>query len=634
MRYTGLKYIFNDFNIDINQIDAAFDFKENTTFSLNVQPNFWAINSATGILNNTSSFYNFSGTGYFNGNNLMRLNKPITLNNNSILLLSYEKLRQADEILVSSITGNSFNTYSGFCIGVNNANKLYFKYWNPVEGPFSFTCQNTLSDKNLITVSKNGPIISMGHFNNNTFEFELEPFEIKGGQFRESNQIFLGGKNVNVPWVPGVNFSGYVDYFYIFNNISDLYLNNIGSGVFSNIYDVDITGSNCINSLVWKTSGYLYSGITGTRTVTILSTGDPISGYELVTTEYCYTGITGYQRIIIGTQIQCGKIAPIYFEQPISGLICDTIETSIATYQTIPTGICIVEEILSGSISGTTGFFTFENVCTDFFSGTVVSGSPDILYLQSLSSKEISLLKPLEDISFSTGNLLEIYYEKYKPVNLFYNQNLNYDRVNNNFFSNNLIDNETILFANGQALINSGYNLIQSDYNTLIIPNNDYMVTGDRVETNRFFGGQDSLFYDSFSGRFVGLENSGNFITISNNISKNFWLFKNGQKLISGRDYLTLNSQLLNLVGVEPTEKNIIIIKEIPDNFLYFSGNFGSIKLTGNFNNTCSQVYLNGIKQKINYSYLENGNFDMISGIFYENQNSYIIYNNTDDFFV
>jgi hypothetical protein len=160
------------------------------------------------------------------------------------------------------------------------------------------------------------------------------------------------------------------------------------------------------------------------------------------------------------------------------------------------------------------------------------------------------------------------------------------------------------------------------------------MVTGDRVETNRFFGGQDSLFYDSFSGRFVGLENSGNFITISNNISKNFWLFKNGQKLISGRDYLTLNSQLLNLVGVEPTEKNIIIIKEIPDNFLYFSGNFGSIKLTGNFNNTCSQVYLNGIKQKINYSYLENGNFDMISGIFYENQNSYIIYNNTDDFFV
>ena len=39
-------------------------------------------------------------------------------------------------------------------------------------------------------------------------------------------------------------------------------------------------------------------------------------------------------------------------------------------------------------------------------------------------------------------------------------------------------------------------------------------------------------------------------------------------------------------------------------------------------------------KQKINNNYLEKGNFDLLSGALNENNNTFIIYNNTDDFFV
>jgi hypothetical protein len=59
-----------------------------------------------------------------------------------------------------------------------------------------------------------------------------------------------------------------------------------------------------------------------------------------------------------------------------------------------------------------------------------------------------------------------------------------------------------------------------------------------------------------------------------------------------------------------------------------------TINLNYNFNNGCSQVYLNGIRQKINNNYIENSNYDLISGNYTEPSVNSIIYNNTNDFFV
>jgi hypothetical protein len=83
-----------------------------------------------------------------------------------------------------------------------------------------------------------------------------------------------------------------------------------------------------------------------------------------------------------------------------------------------------------------------------------------------------------------------------------------------------------------------------------------------------------------------------------------------------------------------PSGDNFIFIKSVP-NFNYYSGNNSTVRLLKqNLNKNSSQVYLNGIKQKIGNNYIENSDFDLFSGDFFENQNNYIIYNNTDDFFV
>ena len=110
----------------------------------------------------------------------------------------------------------------------------------------------------------------------------------------------------------------------------------------------------------------------------------------------------------------------------------------------------------------------------------------------------------------------------------------------------------------------------------------------------------------------------------------NKFIFINGQKLVSGITYSGINTININI----PSGDNFIFLKSIPQ-FNYYSGNSNIIDLNkSNLNKNCSQVYFNGIKQKINNNYLEKGSFDLLSGSLNENINTFIIYNNTDDFFV
>jgi hypothetical protein len=533
MRYTGLKYILDSLGIENNQIKASFDFQENINPSLTVLPNFWSNSSVSGILNNINNFYDFPGTGFFDGNTLMELNQSLELNDNSTFLFSFEKLRQKDEILISSIGGNSINNYSGFFIGVNDANKLYFKYWNSIEGPFTFTYNNILADKNLVFINKNNSTVTIGKFNNNTFNFDIESFEIKNNFFLDNSKIFLGGKTGNYPWVFGSNFSGYIDNFYFFRDVSNFYLNNLAQGLFSNINVLLSTITNCYNEIVWKESGYFYSGITGVRINETVTQELAITGYELITTGYCYNTITGYQNVVIGTEIDCGIIRDIIFKQPIFAEVCDfyQIGVPVSGYINI-TGY--TQEILSGLISGSTGFFTTEEICNEFVSGETVQYILNNNYLSNLSFSEISFLKTIDK---TKNDIIEIYIEKYQPIELFYNRNLLYNRVDLNFILDQTTYTDFLLFSNGQVLLNNNYNLLTSGYDTFIIPNTDYILTGDKIETNRFFDEKDYLFYDYFEGNTLQFKNTGDLINLPDSINNNYWIFRNGQKLIKDKDY-------------------------------------------------------------------------------------------------
>jgi hypothetical protein len=431
-----------------------------------------------------------------------------------------------------------------------------------------------------------------------------------------------------------------MDRLYIFNDIPFVYTNILTRGLFS-----EPTGfageleEYCYTTGFLSGSGYSFSTVTGVLISGFESGVTGITGYQQINSGYVYTGITGYSGKFLGSYIDnCGNNIDIIEQVALSGEIYDEVSITVAlTGVTFVTGFVEIE--LTGLETGVENIFVTGLICDSSFNITgEILYLEDDDYLASLSYKEISLLKTVGAINVEPidNDVVEIYTEKYKSKTLEYNKNLEYDTLNENYFyiDREFGPNEVLMFGNGQALIDSGYQLIPSGYEILRSPNLDYFITGTTIETNKFFGEIDSLFYDYFSGNFWALKNTGNVVSIPDNINSNYIVFKNGQKLISGKDYNQILNTLL-LVNVSGFEENYIIFKEILNNNIYQSGNVGSIKLTGKFNHDCSQVYFNGLKQKINTNYIENSTYDLLSGTFKEpSLFKKIIYNNTDDFFV
>lgn len=620
--------------------DSVFIPQINNTI---VHPDQWATNSSFGILNTgingsvTGSFFQNSGTGFFNGSAIMKLTDPYTFDNDTILL-SYEKLRTGDEILLSSITGNSFATYSGFCLGINNANKLYFKYWNPVEGPFSFTYSNILANKNLVLINRNNNILTLGNLNNNTQNFELETFFIKNNAFVQGSELFLGGMFNNIPWAnnQSSNFSGYIDKFFILKNAPLIYNSNYGSGLFAvNTGSIGYTENICVTTGYFIQSGFSSTGVTGylTNIFSITSTG--VTGFITGLTGTSYSGITGYINQSAGFfSDNCNNQIEIFTKTPVSGLITTNyIFTQSLTGLIITTGF--TQTPLTGLITGSSQIYITGESCSQIF---IPTGEErfikDINYLKSLSYSQISLLSEIN----RTNNIVECYNENYQDKRLDYNNDLVFNYLDGSFFTNRFFNEENdlvsglLLFSNGQLIIDSGFFFRTSGYDTFIIPNVDYYRTGKDIYVDESFNFTDEIFYDFMTGsqEIIGLTgiSSG-----SQLLGKNFTnklVFINGQKLISGITYSGQNTINVTI----PSGNNFIFIKDIP--FLnYVSGNRSTFSINNyNLNKNSSQIYFNGIKQKINSNYIEDSNFDLLSGDFRENNNNFIIYNNTDNFFV
>jgi hypothetical protein len=318
--FTGMKYFLDQVGVNTTQVQAAFSFCQSQRVdTTSVYSDEWATSSSSGILNKeaTGQFFNSTGIAYFNGSAYMKLSNPYTFDNDT-MLLSYEKLRAGDEILMSSVTGTNFINYSGFCIGVNDANKFYFKYWNPVEGPFTFTYSQNLANKNLMILNRNGNIFTIGSFNNNLLQFDNEIFSIKNNIFAQSNNLFLGGTPNNVNWAHSqtLNFSGYIDKFFIFKDAPFIYNNKYVSGlIYLNTGSDGYIENNCY------TTGY-FSGfqfpITGVsyQVIPFNITGSGITGSQVILTGYSYSGVTGYGRTSLGFYGDCNCQIEIFAQTP------------------------------------------------------------------------------------------------------------------------------------------------------------------------------------------------------------------------------------------------------------------------------------------------------------------------------
>jgi len=641
--YTGIKFFADVLDVEYNQILAAFSFYSGNLNSTTVLPENWSgSQSATGWLTSSSpSFFAKTGTGIFTSNISMYVSGKDFSLNDSTLFLSYERYNnvKGSQILLTSATGD-YSDSVGYLLGINDANKLYFKYWNPVEGAYTFTYSKILSDKNLIVLNRNNSVITMGRYNNNTYSFETEEFSIYQNAFKNhpSGILYLGGYGgTNIPiqnWATRgtSNLYAYVDKFYFFSGLPFQYCNTLASGLYSIATGYQgSTNTFCYTTGYNFNSGFSYTGVTGIFVSGFSSGISGITGYTTGVSGYSYSGITGYSGKSLGIYVDnCGNSQTLYQQVPVSGLISGTYVTAIAlTGFTYITGTKEIQ--LTGNISGSSGIYITGQVCNNIFTVTGdILYDVDQNYLKSLSYSEISLLSNIKQ----NEDIVEIYNEPYQNTSLNYNVNLIYDNLNNYHTDNQILDsNKILLFANGQALLNSGYVLVQNGYDVNILPSADYYITGNIITTNNSFIINDNLFYDSFTGNITGFlltgYSSGSVIPNVNFF--NSLVFYNGQKLISGIDYTGSNQLNFSISSGD----NYILIKNLPSNIVYQSGSTGTLNLNNkNLNNGCTEVYLNGIKQKLNNNYVENSFYDLISGNYIEASTNSIIYNNTDDFFV
>jgi hypothetical protein len=450
--YTGIEYFADLLAIPEDNFRIATSFYSGDGRSL-VYPDHWSTKACTGSglginESNWSAFFPSGSINFWGGQQLVLFknddpnNKDLSLNGSSIFV-SAERLGSEDTILLSSL-GGQYPFFSGFCLGINQANKLYFKYWNSVErSPYTFIYNKIISDKNLFFLSREESTISMGRFNSNTMEFDIEQFDLFKNEFIESDDLYLGGYYSDFGPIlaqdfPGwafsgsCNFSGSVDKLYFIYDFPKFYLNDIGKSMFLNPSGVDgYSEINCYTTGNIVDSGYFTTGVTGIYPSGYTIQETAITGYRSLLSGWVEYGFTGYYSAVVGSYYdQCGDQYDITQTFPGSGFITgfDAIKLPLTGF-IYRTGS--IDISLTGQIWNPTGVWVTGEICDDVFIPTgETQFKIDYDYLRSISFKEISMID--RSLSNLASGDLRIYTEPNQFEELVFNKTASY--VSNNIF--------------------------------------------------------------------------------------------------------------------------------------------------------------------------------------------------------
>ena len=493
--------------------------------------------------------------------------------------------------------------YQGFEFGLTANNKLFYEYYDN-EGVKVFTSDFYVPDKSSIFLKIIYGTVSFGYYDFFKQGFNTSDFYIDTSFILNPKNIFVG-KNPISSGLYNYNkqLIGELDQFLIFSpSIYEYEMQNFNSGFVSTYFPAT---TYIIQNYNTGVIGFT-TGVSG-EDIPITGFLPTITGYE--------SGVIGYETGVVdnywtgtGTYIdEFGNSGELFGYVEVTGIVPLT--------GLIPlTGI---------DVSIETGF-TEEYIIID------------TNYVYSFGEKNINLLTEVDkddlvDIELITGKDL-LPFEK--------NLTSFYDNVSETFvfekIRNDTDDKNYVIFANGQ-LVNSGSGII-----TGTIYSNGYLIFQDYIPkfkgeiffNNKDYNNTNNIFADYVSGDVKYIDN---FNVISGagtlngipNLNK-YNLFINGQKLLNNFHYNIINNQITffentNLyTGI--TGKMVLV----PRSFDYSitGSNRNLYKSTLNFYNNYSQVYKNGIRQFINFDYLEVGNFSINTGVPILDKKNNLIYNN------
>jgi hypothetical protein len=515
--YTGMDFFGDSLGIPESTFKVAMSFYSGS-FPY-IDKDFWATDSCSGLAIGASELawnngFFSSGRVLFDGDSLISFkntnedNKKLFLSDSAIFM-SFERMRNDNEILISSIDSNN-NVFSGFCLGINDANKLYFKYWNSVEGAFTFTFSPFLSKKNLIFLSREESTISIGRFNNNSLLFEVENFPIYKNNLVESNDLVLGGyytdnnpsfldKN-RAPWAfdNAKNFSGAVDKYYHISNFSSIYKDAIVSGFFAKPTAAEgYSETYCYETGFFEPSGSFVLAKTGVFVSGYSSGVEVITGYYTFESGYTYYGLIGYEDTVVGEyEDQCKVTHPIIETNPVSGFITDYKLVKLPLFDVIyKTGA--VEIDLSGLVYQEEMIPVTETICDDrFFPTGDVKYSYDTGYLSSLSYNKFYFTGNDESFPWIVDS--ELYIKPFALENYKYNLLAQSSDVAEDYWvPEDYSDKRYFEFFNdGKNLIESGFTLQFEGYEERVVPTENYFLSGNSLYTGLGVKKDQNIIYD------------------------------------------------------------------------------------------------------------------------------------------
>lgn len=518
----------------------------------------------------SSSVYLDVVSGEFDGNTKFRILGEPT-GDDWTFYAAFKHLQTAEygksKVILSSKDTDS--TTSGFSLGINGCNRLFFEYNINQTEKRIFTLDRELDNRNLASLSKVNSVVYLGlhqYGDLNNFSFEAQ-FPISG--FTLSNKYYLGG--MGTASSDYLNFSGYIDQFMILNQGMEFPERNTFSEAFFS--------SGYVDDVVSVSSG-TFARVTGTR-------------YEDV---LIGTGITGYEQYLKGYEVIDGESFPIYSYSGVTGEVYEN---------------KIVE--LTGTVSG-----SFENYVL-----SNRSGIPNYPYIMNFANSKILSLNNFDDSSKEVYSFSGVNTNDLNLTSAFVSGTGQFSLLKKE-------SSETVnLYANG--VLEPLVSLTSSAYSGAFVVSNNYVFSNgffdrdDMVYYDIIQGSQASVTVDA-SDETAGYKDLS-YATVDNRD-----IYFNGKKLISGVDFTDTGSDIRVQPDGWFVQGELVFAPKHDSNLTRFTGftdnNFDtSIPLFD------EQVWINGLRQIKYADYEKVSDFSLKYTTFSLEPLKDTIYNNDTGYF-
>jgi hypothetical protein len=467
-------------------------------------------------------------------------------------------------------TKDSVSAASGYVVGINGCNRLFFEHPTPLSGNRIYTLNEELDNKSVISVAKIDNSLSIGFHQFEDFLNKTSAnVKFNMSDYRASSRVFIGGLGASGQGYK--NFSGYIDEFMLFN---------VG---------LEFPERNSF------AKAFFCSGFSTGELVPVATTYTAVTGLELRQTVVA-TGISGLYPTGIGTETVDGGTVQIYGLTGAVGSLYDSVAVE-----------------LTGVITGQS--FVFQQ--------RPASGIPNYSYISEFGSSRVVLLNNFDQsfkeiYSFSGKNTDDI-----NLIPAFSDADLTYTVFPTgtgeviNFYVNGLLMPNQSQFSSTMSgeFVHTG-NLIDSDgfydLNDLSIYDiisGQFSLTG--ITTGEVFSGSK---------------------TITKSYVADRDLYLNGQKLVSGVDYSGVSTNVTistsNLV-----DGDLCLIPKHLSNLNRYTGS-GDNNFDTNIFLYDEQIWVNGLRQIRETDYIKVPNFSLKYSTFSLDPFPDQIYNNDESFYL